>query len=449
MINKTCNPGHITILGGGPAGLTAGYFARENRLPFTIYEASSQVGGNSITLRHGAFLFDSGAHSIQTQDAEFIKELRKLLENDIRMITLPIQTYYNGSLVDFPFSPLNLLRNIGSLAFAKVTFEILLQKFNTRKLDGTFQSFVYHKYGKTIGKDLLLNYSEKLWGDSCSRLSCDIAGKLLTGLDFRTFLTEARRETSATMERLGGPIHYPKMGFGMIMERLSKSCGRNNIVTNSQITKIIHNHQRIQAVEINGRETVETDQVISTLPINTLLQSMEPPPPTEILGLAESLSFRSLVLVTLFLDRESVTQSASIHFPDKSFCVTRIHEPKNRSEYMAPRSETSLVAEIPCRRGDAIWNMDDEKLIQLVRSELSRMHWIEDKEVFDGWISRLNHAYPVLRIGYQDKIRKLLEFLRGLRNLKLTGRNGTFTYLSFHHIMKLSKKVIQESVLDG
>ena len=449
MTNTTRNPGHITILGGGPAGLTAGYFARENRLPFTIYEASSRVGGNSITLRHGAFLFDSGAHSIQTKDEEVIKELRKLLQHDLRKITLPIQTYYKGSLVDFPFSPLNLLRNIGLLAFAKANFEILSQKFGARQPDGSFQSYVHHKYGKTIGQDMLLNYSEKLWGSPCNRLSSDIAGELLTGLRFRTFLTEALSGRSGKIKRLGGPIYYPKMGFGMIMERLSKSCGSSNIVTDSQITKIIHNHQRIQAVEINGRKTIETDQVISTLPLNTLLHSMKPLPPEEILGLAEGLSFRSVVLVTLFLDRESVTQSTSVHFPDKSFSITRIHEPKNRSEYMAPRTETSLVAEVPCHQGDAIWNLDDEKLIQLVRSELSRMHWIKEKEVFDGWVSRLNHAYPVLHIGYQNKIRKLLGFLHGLSNLKLTGRNGTFAYLSFHHIVKSSKKVIQGYVLDG
>ena len=55
-------PKHITILGAGPAGLAVGYYAQKNGLPFRIYEANNCIGGNSITLKHGDFLFDSGAH---------------------------------------------------------------------------------------------------------------------------------------------------------------------------------------------------------------------------------------------------------------------------------------------------------------------------------------------------------------------------------------------------
>ena len=54
-------PTHITVLGGGPAGLSIGYYAKKKGIPFTIYEASDCIGGNSTTLRHGDFLYDSGA----------------------------------------------------------------------------------------------------------------------------------------------------------------------------------------------------------------------------------------------------------------------------------------------------------------------------------------------------------------------------------------------------
>lgn len=51
----------LAILGGGIAGLAAGYYAKKRGVNFTVYKAKSSIGGNCSTLRKGNFLFDSGA----------------------------------------------------------------------------------------------------------------------------------------------------------------------------------------------------------------------------------------------------------------------------------------------------------------------------------------------------------------------------------------------------
>ncbi|MCK5627675.1 hypothetical protein KAI23_06895, partial [Candidatus Bathyarchaeota archaeon] len=124
------------------------------------------------------------------------------------------------------------------------------------------------------------------------------------------------------------------------------------------------------------------------------------------------------------------------------FSITRIHEPKNRNKSMAPTGKTSLVAEIPCFEGDRIWLKKDKDLIQQVSSELSSMGWIETGEILDGVVFRLHHAYPILDLNYQNKIKKLRNFLYDFNNLNITGRTGAFEYLSFHHIMRASEKII-------
>ena len=55
-------PEKVTILGGGPAGLAVGYYARRAGLPFEIIEAAASPGGNCVTWDHGGYRFDSGAH---------------------------------------------------------------------------------------------------------------------------------------------------------------------------------------------------------------------------------------------------------------------------------------------------------------------------------------------------------------------------------------------------
>ena len=49
--NKT-----IHILGGGPAGISATYYAHKNQYDYHLYEASNQVGGNAKTLNFDNFL---------------------------------------------------------------------------------------------------------------------------------------------------------------------------------------------------------------------------------------------------------------------------------------------------------------------------------------------------------------------------------------------------------
>lgn len=436
---------HITILGGGLAGLAVGYYAKKNELPFTIYEAS-RIGGNSITLEYGDFLFDSGAHRLHDKYPEVTEEVKKLLGKDLKKIDVPSQIYYRGKFIDFPFSTLNLMKSLGLYAFAKAGFELISSRLTSSGLNRDFESFALHTYGKTIANCFLLNYSEKLWGVACNKLSSNIAGKRLKGLNLRTFFMETILGQKTKTEHLEGSFYYPKMGIGTIAEKLGEFCGEENILRNSKITKILHNHRRIQAVEVNGRERIDIDEVVSTLPLNLFLQMMEPIPPGEILLLAKSLRYRDVILVALFLNRESVTEVATVYFSDPDFPFTRICEPKNRSTYMSPSGKTSLVAEIPCQQGDKSWSLEDDRLIQLVRSKLIRIGWIKEEEIIDALVSRINHAYPILGIGLEEKIQRINTFLKRFSNLKLSGRNGRFIYAWIHNMIKLGKEIIEEYV---
>ena len=63
-------PNQVHILGGGPAGLAAAYFAKSKGLNFKLIEGSSNLGGNCRTLKLGDCLFDTGAHRFHDKDAD-------------------------------------------------------------------------------------------------------------------------------------------------------------------------------------------------------------------------------------------------------------------------------------------------------------------------------------------------------------------------------------------
>ena len=444
MVNAR-KPKHITILGGGPAGLSVGYYAHKRALPFTIYEARERVGGNSITIRHGHFLFDSGPHLLQTKDVEMTNEILELLPGDFQKLVLPVQTYSDGKLVDFPFSPLNLLKTLGIRFLARTVLEITQKKFGKSKARN-FEELATSMYGKSMAQHFVLNYSEKLWGRPCSQLSTRITGQQLRGMTLATFLIEIFRGRNVKIRRLGGTIYYPKYGFGTIPERLATLCESRNIRTKSRITSVIHELDQIRSIELNGRMIETTDQVVSTIPINLLIQLLRPKPPEPILAVAEKIQFRALILVVVFLRKPSATESISIHFPEFRIPFTRIHEPKKRSTHMAPDDQTSLVAEIPCQENDVTWNMPDATLIARVAKGLQEVKLMTPDELIDAIVVRLDNAYPVLDAEYEQKIQQLTAYLKKFSNLKITGRTGGFAYLSLHHIMKNAKKTISDYV---
>ncbi len=266
----------------------------------------------------------------------------------------------------------------------------------------------------------------------------------MKGLNLGAFLKKAIFRGKVKAGHLEGPFYYPGMGIGTITEKLAGFCGRGNIIRNSEITKILHNGTRVQAVEVNGNERIDIDEVVSTLPLALFLQMMDPTPPEEILLLAKALRYRNVILVALFLNRESVTEAATVYFPDHDFPFTRICEPKNRSIYMSPPGQTSLVAEIPCQPGDGLWCAKGDRLIQLVRSRLVQIGWIKEEEIIDASVNRMNWGYPILEIGFQEKIQRINAFLNGFSNLKLSGRNGRFVYAWIHNTIRYGKNIIEE-----
>jgi len=435
---------HITILGGGPAGLAAGYYAKKSRIPFTIYEAKPVLGGNCVTLKHGEFLFDSGAHRFHDKLEEITRELQELIGEDFKSISVPSKIYDAGRFIDFPLAPYDLVNKIGLRTFSQVAGEIVLSKLQAKKPALNFHDFATRTYGKTLAGAFLLNYSEKLWGRRGARLSLYVAGERLKGLDLRTFFFEAIFPQKPKSEHYEGSFYYPKGGIGSITQKLGEFCGQENIRTRAKITKIRHHRERIQKIEFNEESRAAVDEMISTLALDDLLSIMEPPPPEDILAVAKSLRYRSLILVALFLNKESVNPFATVYFPRLDFPQTRIYEPRNRCPLMAPRGKTSLISEIPCDEDDERWNLSDNLLIQTMASRLTEIGWIKGEEILDATVVRMSHAYPILEFGFEKKIEKLLNYLKRFENLRLSGRNGKFTYEWIHNMMKTGQEIIED-----
>jgi len=442
-MNSPNRIGHLTILGAGIAGLSAGYYAHKAGFPFTVLEAEKEIGGNCRTIEHDGFLFDSGAHRFHDKDASQTREIKRLLGDEIREISAPSQIYHNGVFIDFPLSLPDLVRKLGSPFLFKAAFEVAKANLSAKNHDTNFEEFVLRAYGRTIAEFFLLGYTQKLWGVPPRRLSPLVLGGRLKGLDLATFLFQKLGHGRKNAKHMEASFYYPRKGIQSIPETLGNACGRDHIRTGSRITRIRHDGRAIRGVEVNGRDWIETESVISTLPLTSLLGMLNPPPPPEITRLAERLGFRDLVLCALFLNRPSVSGCASFYFPDPRFPFSRIYEPKNRSLVMSPPDRTALVAEFPCLRGDDVWNAADAEILEMIAPPLVDIGLLRRTEILDWRVIRMGYAYPVIEKDMDDTLRPIFRYLRGFANLQVTGRGASFEYVHMHDLLRRGQTIIE------
>ena len=285
----------IQILGGGPAGLTAGYYAKEHGLNFSLFEAGPQVGGNCRTLQLGDFRFDTGAHRFHDKDPEVTSVVKKLLGDVLCHVDAPSQIFYEGQFFRFPLTLSDLVEKLDAKTLLKIAWDKL--RVTRRKPADNFATFALNQYGRTLAERFLLNYSQKLWGEAPHKLSTAISGQRLKGLDLKTFIRSTVLGEPQTPTHLDGRFFYPKYGIGMIVDKLSEFIGDEHIHTNSRISGLVHKSGKIERVILNnGVVELHANTVINTLPLTLSAKILDPPPPSDLLAIADSIKYRNLVL---------------------------------------------------------------------------------------------------------------------------------------------------------
>ena len=433
----------IQILGGGPAGLAAGYFAEKHGLDFVLFEAGSDVGGNCRTLRIGDFRFDTGAHRFHDKDPSVTCEVKKLLGSDLFHVDAPSEIFYEGQFFHFPLT----LSDLAGKLDAKTLFKIAWDKLRVGhgKPADDFARFATNRYGKTLAERFLLNYSEKLWGEPPRKLSVAVSGGRLKGLNLKNLIRSALLGDAPAQQHMDGSFLYPKYGIGMIADKLSESIGSERIHTKNRVSRLIHKAGKIQRVILNDGETeIPAATVINTLPLTLTLKILDPPPSPELIAAAAEIKYRHLVLCAFCLNRNSFSLNASLYFPSDVFPFTRLYEPKNRSPYMAPEGQTAIVLELPCYAADAVWNMSNKTLREEVWEALCRVKPIREEEVICFQTYKLPFAYPVLTVGIEEKISSLIEYLAAFENMHLIGRSALYRYLHLHDLFKAGKALVDQ-----
>jgi protoporphyrinogen oxidase len=305
----------------------------------------------------------------------------------------------------------------------------------------TLEDWVVGNFGRTMFNIYFKQYSEKVWGINCNRISAEWVAQRIKGLSLAKAVKNAFfKFTCKDIPTLTDNFIYPKLGIGRISERLKDEIEKQNAVyTGTSVESINHSQFRIDSIVVrdeNSTRIVHGKEFISSMPVTKLVRILNPAPPADILDAVSKLKFRDLVIVTIMVDRKRVTDQTWIYIPEQKIPFGRIHEPTNWSKKMAPEGKTLIVMEFFSFKGDPVWNETDERLKDVTLENLAKLGFIKRHEVIDSMVVRVPQAYPLFEVGYKKLCQKVYDYLGLFSNLHFAGRTGMFRYYNMDHAIE-------------
>jgi len=395
------------------------------------------------TLQWGAHRYDTGAHRFHDRDPEITRDLVELLGDDLVRVDAPSAIWERGRFIDFPPTPLNAVFAYGPREAGRILADLARSTRRRHRPTSSFEDLAVRRFGRTLARRILLNYSEKLWGLPTDQLSPDVATRRLRGMTLRSLFYELLIP-GRKAEHIDGSFLYPRGGYGRIADALAATLPPESVRKGFEVAAIEHGGNEVRRIRSASGEALEVrGRVVSTLPLPLLVRLLGDGVSEAARAAAARLRFRDVRLLFLRLRIARLSSKASLYVPDPAFCVSRVYEPKNRSASMSPEHETALVVEAPCFRGDAVARLAPDAFAERVIGELHALRLIQPRLVVEWRDHLVPNAYPVYARDYASDVAAIRESLARFSNLETLGRAGGFVYSHLHDQLRFGRDAVR------
>ncbi len=436
----------VAILGAGPAGLAAAWWAAGSGHRVAVLERAGVPGGLAGSFEVAGVRVDHGSHRLHpATDPAILAALRALLGDELQERPRNGRIRLAGRWLAFPLRPADLLRHLPPGFALGAARDAATAPLRRPRAD-TFAEVVRAGLGPTMWRRFYEPYARKIWGVDPALLSGEQARRRVQANSAGTLL---RRVVRGGGTGGGATFYYPRDGFGAISERLADAAAAAGaqLRYGAAVTGVALRPDAVTVTTAAGDRLI-AGRVWSTLPLPALARLADPAPPHKVAAAADALAFRALLLVYLVLDVDRYTPFDAHYLPEPSTPVTRLSEPKNYRDGDDPPGRTVLCAEVPCDAGDELWRSDDATLGALVAAGLARQG-LPPVRPTAVVVRRLAYAYPIYRAGYEPASAALDRWAGAQPRLLTFGRQGLFAHDNTHHALAMAKAAAAALRPDG
>jgi protoporphyrinogen oxidase len=445
-------PKTMLVLGGGPAGLTAGYLLGKEGQSAVVLEADEQVGGLAKTVEREGYRFDLGGHRFFTKSTEVNALWYEVMGDEFLLRPRMSRIYWNNRYLDYPLRGADVIKKLGPIELARCMSSYLVAAAKRNKKEETFEDWVSNRFGRRLFELFFKSYTEKLWGVPTTEIRAEWAAQRIKGLSFFSAARAAFFGNKGNkVKSLISEFNYPRYGPGQMWEAMADAIVEQGgeVRLQAPVERIELVGGRVVEVEAGGELYELPDAVISSLPLRELVEMIHPHPARDVLDAARGLRYRDFLTVALVVDGEDLFPDNWIYIHEPKVQVGRIQNYRSWSPWMVPDPSKACVGlEYFCFAGDELWTMSDDDLVALATAELEQLDLASPSKVERGFVSRVPKAYPIYDSNYAGRVATIRSWLEGIENLQQVGRNGLHRYNNSDHSMLTAMRAV-ENVLEG
>jgi protoporphyrinogen oxidase len=441
------------VIGGGPAGLTAGYLLAKAGRKVIVFEAEDQVGGLAKTVVDpDGYRFDLGGHRFFTKSKEVNDLWLEIMGDEFLLRPRMSRIYWRKKFLDYPLNGTDVVKKLGPVELTRCLASYLRASLRPKGDEKNLEEWVSNRFGKRLYEHFFKSYTEKVWGVPTTELSAEWAAQRIKGLSFFSAAKAAFLGNKGNkIKSLIGEFQYPRYGPGQMWEqmttrieelggevRLETPVDRIELGADGDVT-------RIHA----GGDAITPASVISSLPLRNMVAIADPQAPAEVQEAARGLRYRDFLTVALVIDGEDLFPDNWIYIHEPDVQVGRIQNYRSWSPWMVPDPDTACVGlEYFVFDGDDMWNRSDDELVALATSELEQLGLSKPGQVRRGYVVRVPKAYPMYDGDYADRVAAIRGWLDTMPGIQQVGRNGLHRYNNSDHSMLSAMRAV-DNVLNG
>ncbi len=500
----TCYYGHVSkqkiavIVGAGPAGLTATYelLTRTDIKPIVLEQDPQYVGGIARTIQYKGNRMDIGGHrffsrsdrvtewwfsilppqmaldntEISYHGKTYNVSHSKSADPDRVMLLRPrlSRMHYTKKFFDYPITlSMDTLSKLGLFKLIKIGTTYVYRRVRPIKPEVSLKDFYINRFGDELYKTFFESYTKKLWGMPCEEISPEWGAQRVKGLSItvviknalKKFFAPSAHRTHRVETSLIEQFLYPKYGPGQLWETVAEKIAAKGaeVLMGHKVVRINLKGGKVVSVVAQDERGAEREfvceYVFSTMPISELVGGMHPQAPEHVRDIAVALPYRDFVTVGVLAKKFSPKHGGRIpdtwiYIHEPSVIMCRIQFFNNWSPYLVADPDKQWFGlEYVISTKDKLWSMSDEEVKHFAREELRKLELVEDEDIEDMAVARMEKTYPAYFGSYKD-FAVVREYLNTIPNLFPIGRNGMHRYNNQDHSM-LAAMVAVDNIVKG